>query len=48
MARFPEAENRLFTVKICKKCKARNPQKATMCRKCGYKSLRPKSKDTKA
>jgi large subunit ribosomal protein L40e len=48
MARFPEAENRLFKMKICRKCNARNPVKATMCRKCGSKALRPKRKDVKA
>ena len=47
MARFPEAERRLFHMKICMKCNARNPWKATMCRKCGYKALRSKNKDVK-
>ncbi|GBE55603.1 MAG TPA: 50S ribosomal protein L40e [Euryarchaeota archaeon] len=45
MARFPEAENRLFHVKICRKCKARNPWLADKCRKCGSKSLRTKKKE---
>ena len=36
MARFEEAENRMFNVKICLKCNARNPAAATTCRKCGY------------
>jgi large subunit ribosomal protein L40e len=45
MARFPEAEARLFNVKICMKCNARNPIKATHCRKCGYRGLRLKSKE---
>ena len=45
MARFPEAEARLLNVKICMKCNARNPMKARVCRKCGYKGLRPKSKE---
>ncbi len=45
MARFPEAEARLFRVKICMRCNARNPMKAKTCRKCGYKGLRPKSKE---
>ncbi|MBC7114715.1 MAG: 50S ribosomal protein L40e [Archaeoglobi archaeon] len=45
MARFPEAENRLFNVKICMRCNAKNAMKATKCRKCGYKGLRPKSKE---
>jgi len=47
MARFPEAEARLFNVKICMRCNARNPMRATKCRKCGYKGLRPKSKERK-
>ncbi|RLG22375.1 50S ribosomal protein L40e [Methanosarcinales archaeon] len=47
MARFPEAEERLFNVKICMRCNARNPIKATKCRKCGYKGLRMKSREKK-
>ncbi|MEA1993472.1 MAG: 50S ribosomal protein L40e [Euryarchaeota archaeon] len=39
------AEKRLFNVKICMKCNARNPWNAKKCRKCGYKGLRPKSKE---
>jgi large subunit ribosomal protein L40e len=46
-ARFPEAEARLFNVKICMRCNARNPIKAETCRKCGYRGLRPKSKERK-
>lgn len=45
MARFPEAEKRLLDVQICMKCNARNPKKATRCRKCGYQNLRGKSKE---
>jgi large subunit ribosomal protein L40e len=48
MARFPEAEKRLFHVKICRKCNAKNPWKAEKCRKCGSKALRPKRKEIKA
>lgn len=44
MAKFPEAEASLMNVKICKKCKARNPKPAEKCRKCGYKSLRARKK----
>ncbi|MEM3364011.1 MAG: 50S ribosomal protein L40e [Candidatus Micrarchaeia archaeon] len=44
MAKFPEAEAALSSVKVCKKCKARNPKSAIKCRKCGYKALRPKKK----
>ncbi|MBQ2653413.1 MAG: 50S ribosomal protein L40e [Methanobrevibacter sp.] len=45
MARFEVAENRMFNVKICLKCNARNPAGATTCRKCGYKGLRFKAKE---
>ncbi|MCD6383203.1 MAG: 50S ribosomal protein L40e [Thermoplasmata archaeon] len=47
MARFPEAEKRLLYKKICMRCYARNPMKATHCRKCGYKGLRPKSRESR-
>lgn len=47
MARFPEAEKVLLHMKICMKCNARNPIKATRCRKCGYTNLRMKSKELK-
>lgn len=47
MARFPEAEARLLRVKICMKCNARNAMRATVCRKCGYKGLRPKNVERK-
>lgn len=45
MARFEVAESRLFNVKICRRCKARNPVRSLKCRKCGYKWLRPKAKE---
>ena len=48
VARFPEAEKRLFRVKICRKCNAKNPWKAKSCKKCGHKGLRPKRKEVKA
>ncbi len=44
MARFPEAEARLFRVKICMDCKARNALRATRCRKCNSKNLRMKAR----
>jgi large subunit ribosomal protein L40e len=47
MARFPEAENRILNLKICMRCNARNPVKATRCRKCSYHGLRMKSKENK-
>ncbi|MFP4005830.1 MAG: 50S ribosomal protein L40e [Candidatus Hadarchaeia archaeon] len=45
MAKFEEAEKRIFSKKICMKCNARNPTSATKCRKCGYGRLRMKSKE---
>ena len=48
MARFPEAESRLLNVKICMRCNARNAIRATSCRKCAYKNLRPKNREKKA
>ncbi len=45
MVKFEVAERRLFKVKICMKCNARNPWKATKCRKCGYGGLRSKSRE---
>jgi large subunit ribosomal protein L40e len=48
MARFPEAEKRILNLKICMNCNARNPIRATRCRKCGYKGLRMKSKESRS
>lgn len=48
MARFEVAEKRLFNVKICMRCNCRNPWRATVCRKCGYRGLRPKAKELRA
>lgn len=45
MAKFREAGKRLFSAKICMRCNARNPWKATKCRKCGYGNLRPKARE---
>lgn len=47
MARFPEAEARNLVKKICMNCNARNAIRATRCRKCGYKGLRVKTRETK-
>ena len=47
MARFPEAEKRLLLKMICMKCYARNAMRATRCRKCGSKELRPKAKEAR-
>lgn len=42
---FKEATDRLFNKKICMRCYASNPIKATACRKCGSKELRIKAKE---
>ena len=47
MGKFPIADAELSKIWICKKCKSRNRAGAAMCRKCGYKDLRPKRKDIK-
>jgi len=47
MGKFPEADAELKKIWICKKCKARNKAGVKKCRKCGYRYLRPKKKDTK-
>ena len=47
MARFPEAERRRLHKMICMKCYARNAMRATRCRKCGSKELRPKAKEAR-
>jgi len=41
-------EARLLEKQICMRCNARNPKRATECRKCGYKNLRPKAKETRS
>jgi large subunit ribosomal protein L40e len=48
MASFEPAEKRLLEKMICMRCNARNPMRAESCRKCGYKRLRPKSKERRA
>src|SRR5438552_17912112 len=47
MARFPEAERRRLFKMICMQCYARNAPRATRCRKCGSKELRPKAKEAR-
>lgn len=42
MGKFPVADKAFMNVSICKKCKARNPKYALVCRKCNYANLRPK------
>lgn len=48
MAKFEAAERRILDKQICMRCNARNPQRADSCRKCGYKRLRPKAKETRS
>ena len=40
-------ESRRLVKKICMNCYARNAVKATQCRRCGYKGLRFKAKDSR-
>ena len=47
MARFPEAERRRLLKMICMQCYARNALRATRCRKCGSRELRPKAKEAR-
>ena len=47
MARFPEAEARLFNKKICMRCNARNAIRATRCRKCNSIELRTKARESR-
>jgi len=48
MASFDKAEKRLFAAQICMRCNARNSQKASNCRKCGYGNLRPKAREKRS
>jgi large subunit ribosomal protein L40e len=48
MAKFEHAEKRDLEKQICMRCNARNPKRATSCRKCGYKNLRPKAKERRS
>ncbi len=47
MARFPEAERRLFRFLVCRKCKTKNPRGADKCRRCGSRALRPMRREAK-
>ncbi len=47
VARFPEAERRRLHKMICMQCYARNAMRATRCRKCGSRELRPKAKEAR-
>ena len=48
MAKFDAAERRILDKQICMRCNARNPARATSCRKCGYSNLRPKAKEPRS
>ncbi|MHA1557947.1 MAG: 50S ribosomal protein L40e [Candidatus Heimdallarchaeota archaeon] len=41
------ARRKLLYVQVCRKCYARNALRATKCRKCGSKRLRPKNRESK-
>jgi large subunit ribosomal protein L40e len=48
MAKFDKAAERILDKQICMRCNARNPPRATECRKCGYGNLRPKAKEPRS
>lgn len=48
MAKFDEAEERIFSSQVCMRCNARNSQRADRCRKCGYGNLRPKAREKRS
>lgn len=48
MAKFDEAEARIFSSQICMRCNARNSERADRCRKCGYGNLRPKAREKRS
>lgn len=48
MGKFPEADLRLASMNVCKKCKTRNKKTVDKCRKCGSKYLRPKRREIRA
>ncbi|MFB6153002.1 MAG: 50S ribosomal protein L40e [Halodesulfurarchaeum sp.] len=48
MTRHLSIEDRLLGKQICMRCNARNPQRASQCRKCGYSKLRPKARERRA
>ena len=45
MGKFPEAEARILDKKVCMHCNAKNPPRATRCRKCRHSELRPLAKE---
>lgn len=48
MPQYLSIEDRLLGKQVCMRCNARNPQRASRCRKCGYDKLRPKAKERRA
>ncbi len=48
MTKHLSIEDRLLGKQVCMRCNARNAPRATECRKCGYKNLRPKAKERRA
>lgn len=48
MGKFTEADAKISSVAICRRCKARNKRNAEKCRKCGSRYLRPKNKEIRA
>lgn len=40
-------EKRRLIKKVCMNCYARNPVRATQCRRCGYTGLRMKAKESR-
>lgn len=45
MGKFAIADEQLAMVWICRRCKARNKAGVEICRKCGYRHLRPKNRE---
>ncbi len=48
MGKFPEADAKIASVSVCRRCKARNKRGVEKCRKCGSRYLRPKKKEIRA
>lgn len=48
MGKFPEADARLSSLTVCRRCKTRNKRGTEKCRKCGSAYLRPKRKEIRA
>lgn len=48
MPEFKPAIKRRLEKKICMRCNSRNDNRADRCRKCGYKNLRDKAKESRS